>query len=87
MNVRRIRKAKGLTVTALADKSGISRQTLHKIENGGGNIKVSKIYELSEALDVTPAHILEDPEKLPINDIAKEWRRKQRELEQAQSDK
>ena len=47
--VRRLRKERGMTQEALADKAGISRATLSKLENG--NIAQVSIVTLNDILN------------------------------------
>ncbi|MDO5669856.1 MAG: helix-turn-helix transcriptional regulator [Corynebacterium sp.] len=63
-NLRRLRKARGLTQEGLASLSGISRNSISNIERNIGNAnkpadpKLSNIYRLARALDVPPAVLL-----------------------------
>lgn len=63
-NLRRIRKARGLTQEGLAALSGISRNSISNIERNIGNAntpadpKLSNVYRLARALDVPPAVLL-----------------------------
>jgi len=55
--IRGIRKEKGLSQEALADLAGIDRSYMGHIERGQKNITLTKIYQLSEALDITVSEI------------------------------
>ena len=57
-NLRRARKAKGLTQEQLADLTGFAQQHLSDIETGQGNPTVVTLYELSQVLDVTVASLV-----------------------------
>lgn len=50
--IRAIRKAAGLSQEALARHVGVSFQQLQKYERGSNRVSASKLFELSEALDV-----------------------------------
>jgi transcriptional regulator with XRE-family HTH domain len=52
-NTARIRKEKGLTQEALAEKSGLSQQYISGLENGQRNPTIVTIYELACALDAS----------------------------------
>lgn len=52
-NVRRFRAAADLSQAALADRAGISRRTVVKLEAGEANISLSGLDQLAEALGVT----------------------------------
>lgn len=58
-NVRRIRKAKGLTQEALAEVSGFSQQYLSDLERGGRNPSIVTLYELSQALGVSHVDLVQ----------------------------
>ena len=51
-NTARIRKEKGLTQEALAEKSGLSQQYISGLENGQRNPTIVTLYELAAALGV-----------------------------------
>lgn len=51
-NTARIRREKGLTQEALAEKSGLSQQYISGLENGLRNPTIVTLYELACALDV-----------------------------------
>lgn len=50
--IRSIRKSRGLTLQALADKIHKSRASLSKYESGEIVIDIKTLYEISEALNV-----------------------------------
>ena len=53
------RKRKGFTMTELAEKIGVSKQTLYKYEKGiVTNIPLDNIEKIAEVLGVTPAYIM-----------------------------
>jgi transcriptional regulator with XRE-family HTH domain len=52
MNLREIRKARGLTVPALAEKADMPKRTIEDIERKG-ECKVSTAIKLADALDMT----------------------------------
>ncbi|MGE5905323.1 helix-turn-helix domain-containing protein, partial [Klebsiella pneumoniae] len=49
-NLRRLRRAAGLSQTALATTSGISRRMITNLEGGDTNISLSSLDRLAEAL-------------------------------------
>ena len=51
-NTARIRKERGLTKEALAEKSGLSQQYIYGLENGQRNPTIVTLYELATALEV-----------------------------------
>jgi transcriptional regulator with XRE-family HTH domain len=57
-NVKALRIAKGLTQEEFADKSGFSQQYISGLENGRRNPTVVTVYELAQALGVTPLDLL-----------------------------
>lgn len=51
--LKEIRKDKGITQVLLAEKSGISRQTIHRLENGEDKVATTKTLKaLADALGV-----------------------------------
>jgi transcriptional regulator with XRE-family HTH domain len=57
-NVRRFRQERGLSLGELARRSGLSKQTLSKIEQGLGNPTVETLSQLGSALDVSIRRLL-----------------------------
>lgn len=56
--VRRIRKARGLSQEALAALANIDRSYMGHIERGEKNVTLTKIYQISDALNVEPTELL-----------------------------
>lgn len=57
-NVRRFRQERGLSLGELARRSGLSKQTLSKIEQGVGNPTVETLTHLGGALEVSVRRFL-----------------------------
>lgn len=57
-NTARIRKERGLTQEALAEKSGLSQQYISGLENGLRNPTIVTLFELSSALGVSHVELL-----------------------------
>ena len=51
-NTARIRKERGLTQEALAERSGLSQQNISRLDNGQRNPTIVTLYELACALEV-----------------------------------
>jgi transcriptional regulator with XRE-family HTH domain len=51
-NIRRIRKAKGLSQEILAFYAGLDRSYMSKIERGAPNTSIDNIYRIAEALSI-----------------------------------
>ena len=65
-NFARIRREKGLTQEQMEERSGFSQQYLSGLEHGRRNPTVVTLYELAQALGVTPLDLLRDhPEREP----------------------
>lgn len=63
LNIKRIRKAQGLTQKDLADELGIIEQTVSKIERGVFTPSADTIMQVCDALNVTPNELmLDNPE-------------------------
>jgi len=57
--VRTLRKAKGLTQEALAEKAGIHYSYISGIENAGRNISLETLEKIILALDVVPIEVFQ----------------------------
>lgn len=57
-NTARIRREKGLTQEALAEKSGLSQQYISGLENGLRNPTIVTLYELATALGVSHVDLI-----------------------------
>jgi transcriptional regulator with XRE-family HTH domain len=57
-NVRRLRGEMGLTQEAFAVRSGFSQQYVSDLERGLRNPTVVTLFELAQALGVTPADLV-----------------------------
>lgn len=73
-NLRRHRGAAGLSQAALAERSGVSRRTIIKLEAGEANISLSGLDRLAEALGVTFVDLVAAPaaSHLDLHEVA--WR-------------
>ena len=69
--LKQTRKSKGLSLDALAKLSGVSRSMLSQIERGESSPTVATLWNLSRALQVDFAGLLEDEEgaQSPINEV------------------
>ncbi|GHU11385.1 hypothetical protein AGMMS50225_16780 [Betaproteobacteria bacterium] len=56
-----IRKQKGWSQERLALESGLARSYLGGVERGQRNLALLNIFKLAEALEVTPAALMEPP--------------------------
>jgi transcriptional regulator with XRE-family HTH domain len=57
-NVRAARVERGMTQERLADVSGFSQQYISDLERGRRNPTIVSLYELAQALSVTPIKLL-----------------------------
>jgi transcriptional regulator with XRE-family HTH domain len=65
-NVRRLRTGAGLSLADLAVACGISKTTLHGIEQGEGNPTLSTLWALATELGVSLGELLERPPGPPV---------------------
>ena len=72
-NVRRYRAEAGLSQVALADRSGVSRRTILKLEAGEANISLTGLDHLAEALGVTFVDLVAAPTARHTNISALAW--------------
>lgn len=63
LNLRRAREKLGFSQEALADAAGLHRTYVGSVERGERNISIDNIDRLALALGVSPASLLEEPEK------------------------
>ncbi|GBR12434.1 MULTISPECIES: helix-turn-helix domain-containing protein [Gluconacetobacter] len=59
-NVRRLRRAAGLSQEALAERMGVDRAYISWIETGRQNATLLSLWHASQALDVRPAALLDE---------------------------
>jgi XRE family aerobic/anaerobic benzoate catabolism transcriptional regulator len=55
---RELRQEQGLTLRALAERSGVSLRFLMEIEAGRGNVSIRRLADLAAALQTTPADLV-----------------------------
>ena len=60
MNLRQLRKAKGLTQKQLADQVGVTESSINQYENGKKKPKYETLLLLGEALDCAVSDIIGD---------------------------
>lgn len=73
LNVRRLRHAAGLSQTALAERSGVSRRMLVAIEAGERNVSLATLDRVAEALGVAFSELIHAPDAgdfSRINEVA-----------------
>ncbi len=59
-NVRRLRKAKGLSQSALAIDAGQQQYLISKIENARVDVRLGNVGKLARALGVHPRELFEE---------------------------
>ncbi len=59
-NVRRLRKAAGLSQAALAERMGVDRAYISGLERGQRNPTIVTLWHIGQALEVKTAKLLED---------------------------
>lgn len=70
--IRRVRKAKGFSQEALAEKIGISTTHMSHIETANTKLSLPVFIAIAETLDVTTDSLLYDPPREGINTISQE---------------
>jgi transcriptional regulator with XRE-family HTH domain len=73
-NLRRLRQAAGMSQTALAETSGISRRTIINLEAGEANISLSGLDRLADALGTTFVDLVSAPTAPTRSIHAVAWR-------------
>lgn len=61
-NIRRLRKAKGLTQEELAHQAGMAMRYVAGVERGEENPSLKYLIKLAEVLDTEPGRLLEKHE-------------------------
>lgn len=63
-NIRKLRELKNFTQDYLADKAGIARETLGKIEKGEPGTKLDTVFKIAAVLEVRVTEIFDfDPQQ------------------------
>jgi len=57
--IKKLRKAKGLTIEQFSGVSGLHNKYLQTIERGVRNFSVSVLVQIAKALDISPSKLLE----------------------------
>ncbi|UXR32410.1 helix-turn-helix transcriptional regulator [Staphylococcus simulans] len=55
--IKKIRLSKGITITQLSKKTGLSRNAIYKLEDGNTNPSLETIKKISYGLDEMPSKI------------------------------
>nr|WP_198181626.1 MULTISPECIES: helix-turn-helix transcriptional regulator [unclassified Bifidobacterium]MBH9978665.1 helix-turn-helix transcriptional regulator [Bifidobacterium sp. W8108]MBI0173465.1 helix-turn-helix transcriptional regulator [Bifidobacterium sp. M0307] len=58
------RVVSGLTYDELAKKTGMNIQTIYRVFGAKGEIKVTQVASLGQAMDLTPSQIMEDAQRI-----------------------
>ncbi|NCE63994.1 helix-turn-helix domain-containing protein [Pseudoflavonifractor sp. 524-17] len=74
LNVRRLRRLKGMTLRQLASQSGLSLSYLSNYENGKVNITISSLKKIAEAIGAPVADLLTDSLEHDVTIVSKEDR-------------
>ena len=64
--IRAFRKVRGLTLQELADRIHKSRASVSKYENGEITLDIETLYEIAEALQVSPGRLLDYRPEIPL---------------------
>ena len=62
--VRHLREQKGISQEAFAALVGIDRSYMGRIERGQNNVTLTRIYQISDALKVSPVELFEETKRL-----------------------
>jgi len=74
-NIRGLRKKKGLTLTALASRSGLSAPFLSQIENARVNVNLDTLNKICNALEVPIVSLFGEEKSTTVRLIKRENRR------------
>ena len=56
--IKKLREERGMSLRQMAQNLGLNPGTYHRIESGDGGLKIDRIFEIAEILDVDPAALL-----------------------------
>jgi len=73
--IRHLRQLKNLSQMELAEKVGVSFQQIQKYESGKSEITLSRLNDIAEALNISPAEILSDEVLLPAKETSPQYER------------
>jgi transcriptional regulator with XRE-family HTH domain len=77
--IKELRERYGLQSKELADKAGLNRSALSKIENGNQQITMRELAAIAEVLGISLAELLEDTDPLaPSITHVRVWRESKR---------
>ena len=65
--LRRLRKARGLTLQQLAARCGLSQPFLSQLENGKAMPSLMALHNVAQALETTAQSLLQPPEQLEVS--------------------
>ncbi len=68
-NIKRLRLEKGLTQEQLAEKSGFGQNYLNDLERGRRNPTVLTLWEIAQALGVTPVDLISPDEEVNLDSV------------------
>jgi XRE family aerobic/anaerobic benzoate catabolism transcriptional regulator len=61
--VRALREERGLSITDLAERSGLSSRFVTEIQSGRGNVSLLRLAALADALGIRPSQLVAEAEK------------------------
>lgn len=59
-SIKRARKARGLSLTEVAERSGVHRMSIARAERAGIDVKASTLVAVAKALDVPVCELFEE---------------------------
>lgn len=80
LQVRGLRKAKGLSLRQLAERARLSTGMISQIERGISSPSIRSLRQISEALGVPPSRLFHDGQTPPVEEIGKIVRRDARKV-------
>lgn len=58
-SIRRLRQVRGLSQAELAERAGVDRKTVNRIEQGHHSMRVTTLFDIAGVLDVSPQELLD----------------------------
>ncbi len=68
--LRRFRRARGHTLRQVAEATGTTPQTIHRLESGGMTLSVDWLLKICEALEIQPTSLFQSAEETELSVMA-----------------
>lgn len=64
-NIRKLRELRNFTQDYLAERTGVARETIGKIEKGESGVKLETVFKIAKVLEISITQLIDfDPKKI-----------------------